>query len=143
MVPVSDRMAVMKGTLDVLVLTAAGGNAREAGIALGMTSELTNAVSRVPGLRVASQTAATSLVNRSLGLADIGNTLGARMVLEGSVQTVGKQLRVAVRLVDVRAYSTLWAARFDGPVDSTFAVQDAARRAVVSAVAARALPRDQ
>jgi serine/threonine-protein kinase len=124
-------------SIAVLPLTAAGGNAREASIALGMTSELTNAVSRVPGLRVASQTAATGLVNRTLSLGDIGNALGARMVLEGSVQTVGGQLRVTVRLVDVRADSTLWVDRFDGPVDSTFAVQDAASRAVVSAVAAR------
>jgi eukaryotic-like serine/threonine-protein kinase len=127
-------------SLAVLPLTPAGGGAREAGIALGITSELTNAVSRVRGLRVASQTAAAGLVGRALTLADIGNALGVRMVLEGTVQSVGKQLRVTVRLVDVRADSTLWVDRFEGPVDSTFAVQDAASRAVVSAVAARAVP---
>jgi eukaryotic-like serine/threonine-protein kinase len=124
-------------SIAVLPLTAAGGGTRVAGIALGMTSELTNAVSRVQGLRVASQTAATGFVNRALTLADIGRALGVEMVLEGSVQAVGEHLRVSVRLVDVRADSTLWVDRFDGPVDSTFAVQDAASRAVVSAVAAR------
>ena len=144
--PVSPSAAAASGaaipnqSIAVLPLTTAGTNTREASIALGITSELTNAVSRVQGMRVASQTATAGLVGRSLTLGDIGNALGVRMVLEGSVQSVGKQLRVTVRLVDVRADSTLWVDRFDGPVDSTFAVQDAASRAVVSAVAARARP---
>jgi serine/threonine-protein kinase len=125
-------------SIAVLPLTAAGGGAREAGIALGMTSELTNAVSRVQGLRVASQTAATGLTNRALTLTDIGSALNVAMVLEGSVQTSGNRLRVALRLVNVRRDSTLWVDSFEGPVDSTFAVQDAASRAVVSAVATRA-----
>ena len=133
-------MPIPNQSIAVLPLTTAGTNTREASIALGITSELTNAVSRVQGMRVASQTATAGLVGRSLTLGDIGNALGVRMVLEGSVQSVGKQLRVTVRLVDVRADSTLWVDRFDGPVDSTFAVQDAASRAVVSAVAARARP---
>jgi serine/threonine-protein kinase len=125
-------------SIAVLPLTAAGGGARESGIALGMTSELTNAVSRVPGLRVASQTAATGLTNRALTLTDIGNALNVAMVLEGAVQTSGSRLRVTVRLVSVQRDSTLWVDSFEGPVDSTFAVQDAASRAVVSAVGARA-----
>jgi len=127
-------------SIAVLPLTAAGGGARESGIALGMTSELTNAVSRVQGLRVASQTAATGLTNRALTLADIGNALNVAMVLEGSVQSAGNRLRVTVRLVSVRRDSTLWVDSFEGPLDSTFAVQDVASRAVVSAVAARAIP---
>ncbi len=136
----SSSIGVVSPSIAVLPLTAAGGGAREAGIALGVTSELTNAVSRVPGLRVASQTAATNIATRTpaLPLADIGGALEAGMVLEGSVQTSGSRLRVTVRLVNVRADSTLWVDSFEGAVDSTFAVQDAASRAVVSAVAARA-----
>ena len=127
-------------SIAVLPLSAAGGGAREAGIALGVTSELTNAVSRVQGLRVASQTAATNIATRTppLALRDIGNALDVAMVLEGTVQTSANRLRVAVRLVNVRQDSTLWVDSFEGPVDSTFTVQDAASRAVVSAVAARA-----
>ena len=132
--------APARQSIAVLPLTTAGGGVRESGIALGMTSELTNAVSRVQGLRVASQTAAAAISGRNLALADIGNALGANMVLEGAVQTSGNQLRVTVRLVDVRADSTLWVDSFEGRVDSTFAVQDAASRAVVSAVAARVVP---
>jgi len=128
-------------SIAVLPLTAAGGGSREAGIALGMTSELTNAVSRVQGLRVASQTAATGIASRTpaLALGDIGNALDVGMVLEGSVQTSGNRLRLTVRLVNVRKDSTLWVDSFEGAVDSTFAVQDVASRAVVSAVAARAV----
>ena len=127
-------------SIAVLPFTTSG-DTREAGIALGMTSELTNAVSRVQGLRVASQTAATGIARRTpaLALADIGSALGASMLVEGSVQTAGTKLRVTVRLVSVRRDSTLWVDSFEGAVDSTFAVQDAASRAVVSAVAARAV----
>ena len=126
-------------SIAVLPLTTAGGSAQVAGIALGLTSELTNAVSRVQGLRVASQTAAAGLTDRTLSLSVIGSTLNVGMVLEGAVQTSGNRLRVTVRLVSVRQDSTLWVDSFEGSVDSTFAVQDVASRAVVSAVAARAV----
>ena len=138
-VPPTPVAAPLSASIAVLPFTT-GGDTRDAGIALGMTSELTNAVSRVQGLRVASQTATTNIARRTpaLALADIGSALGVGMVLEGSVQTSGRQLRVTLRLVDVRRDSTLWVDGFDGAVDSTFTVQDAASRAVLSAVAARA-----
>jgi TolB-like protein len=124
-------------SLAVLPLAAAGNGPREAAIAAGVTSELTNAVSRIPGLRVASQTAAAGVQRRAPALAQMGAELGVSMVLEGSVQTSGERVRVSVRLVSVANDSTVWVERFEGPATDPFVVQDAAARAVVVAVGAR------
>ena len=129
--------AVLGRSLAVLPLAAAGGTPREAGIAAGVTSELTSALTRVPGLRVASQTAVAGVQRGSPALAQVGDDLGVSMLLEGSVQSVGEQLRVTVRLVSVANDSTVWVDRFEGPIANAFLVQDAVTRAAVAALAAR------
>ena len=130
--------AVLGRSLAVLPLAAAGGTPREAGIAAGVTSELTSALTRVPGLRVASQTAVAGVQRGSPALAQVGDDLGVSMLLEGSVQSVGEQLRVTVRLVSVANDSTVWVDRFEGPIANAFLVQDAVTRAAVAALGARA-----
>lgn len=124
-------------SLAVLPLEAAGGGSREAGIAAGITSELTNAVSSVPGLRVTAQTAAVSARGRASTLPSIGVALSVSLLLEGSVQPAGERLRVTVRIVSVGNDSTVWVDRVEGSVGDTFAVQDAVSRAVVSALGTR------
>jgi serine/threonine-protein kinase len=124
-------------SLAVLPLSAAGNGPREVAIAAGVTSELTNAVSRIPGLRVASQTATANVQRRAPTLAQVGAELGATMLLEGSVQAAGDRLRVSVRLVSVANDSTVWVDRFEGPIADPFAVQDAAARAAVVALTTR------
>ena len=122
-------------SLAVLPLTAA--SPRDASIAAGATSELTNAVSRVPGLRVASQTAVAGERGASRQLAVIGASLGVTMLVEGSVQTSGKNVRINLRVVKVSNDSTVWVDRFDGTTDDIFAVQDAASRGLVVALSTR------
>ncbi|MEK9499537.1 protein kinase domain-containing protein [Gaopeijia maritima] len=65
----------------------------------GIQDDLQTRLSGVPGLQVTSPATAEALVARgaSAGAAD---ELGVRWVVEGSVGTLGDQLRVNVRLVD-------------------------------------------
>ena len=123
-------------SLAVLPLSS-GGSQRDAGIAAGVTSELTNAVSRVPGLRVASQTAVAGVRGTNRQLAVIGANLGVTMLVEGSVQTSGKNVRINLRVVKVANDSTVWVERFDGTTDDIFAVQDAASRGLIVALSTR------
>jgi serine/threonine-protein kinase len=118
------------------VLPLGSSSSRDAGIAAGATAELTNAVSRIPGLRVASQTAVAGTRGTDR-LTTLGTLLGVTMVIEGSVQTSGKNVRLSLRLVKVSNDSTVWVDRFDGTTDDVFAIQDAAARAVVVALSTR------
>jgi eukaryotic-like serine/threonine-protein kinase len=131
---------VRRQSIAVLPLTSTTGEARDAGMATGLTSELTNAVTRVAGLRVASQTAASTIRQRAQTPKEIGALLDVTMLLEGSVQRAGDRVRITVRLVNVVNDSTLWADRFEGTASNVFAVQDSLARAVVSAVSIRIVP---
>jgi eukaryotic-like serine/threonine-protein kinase len=121
----------------IAVLPLTPTSPRDANIAAGATSELTNAVSQVPRLRVASQTAVASARAGNQPVTTIGATLGVTMLVEGSVQSSGKRVRMTLRLVKVSNDSTVWFERFEGTTDDIFALQDQAARAMVAALSLR------
>ena len=50
--------------------------------------------------------------------------LGARHVLEGSLQLQPERLRMTAQLIDAATGAHLWAERYDRPPDDLFAVRD-------------------
>ena len=136
-VPADTALATSTRSIAVLPLASAGGDQGDAGIAAGLTSEITTAISQVPGLRVASQTAATAVRERYNTPGDIGRVLDVAMLLEGTVQRQGDRVRVTIRLIDAANDSTVWAGRFDGATGDIFAVQDSLTRAVVGVLTTR------
>jgi TolB-like protein len=117
----------------------AAGSGRE--LADGLTESLTNAMGRVPGLRVASRTAAAGAQRLAGGPADIGRALGVAKLVEGTLQRQGDAFRVTVRLLDARDGFTEWSQTYDRPVARGFAAQDEIANDVAAAVAWRmALP---
>ena len=65
---------------------------------------------------------------------DIANKLGVRYVVEGSVQFVGRRVRVNAALNDTAARSELWAEQFTGSLDDIFTLQDEIATAIVGSV---------
>ena len=55
----------------------------------------------------------------------VGRALQVGHVLEGTVQRDAERLRVSTQLVEVASGATQWSERFEQPVDSGFALQDA------------------
>jgi serine/threonine-protein kinase len=103
-------------------LRAAGDDTMAAAVATGLESELAGAISRLPSYRVAT----------GRGPATAG--AGADLVVEGVVQRAGGRLRVSLRVVEVRGDSVVWATQHAAAVDSAFALQDVATRAVTIAL---------
>lgn len=60
--------------------------------------------------------------------------LGADAVVDGSVQTDGRRIRVAARLDDAASGAQLWNDRFEGALDDVFAVQDTIRRRIAESL---------
>jgi TolB-like protein len=89
----------------------------------GMAEELIHALTRLPGLRVASRTAAFQFKGRTVEVSEIGRQLKVDTILEGSVRKAGSRLRVTARLVETRNWYELWSERFDREIDDVFAVQ--------------------
>ena len=99
----------------------------------GMTEELIDKLTKIPGLRVPSATSSFyfkgKLWPRSDGpsqptIADIAKTLGVAYVLDGSVRKSGARLRVDVRLIRADNGYVVWSETYDRPFDDILMVQD-------------------
>jgi eukaryotic-like serine/threonine-protein kinase len=97
----------------------------------GLAEEVLNALTQVPGLRVAARTSSFSFKGRTVDLAEIGATLRVATVIDGSVRRSGNRIRVTVRLVDVADGAQRWSERYDRELADIFDVQDEIARAIV------------
>ncbi len=98
----------------------------------GITEEIINTLTKVPGLRVISRTSAFAFQGKDLEMTEIGRRLRVGTALEGSVRKAGDRVRVTSQLVDTEDGYQLWSKRFDGELSDVFAVQDEIAAAIVS-----------
>jgi serine/threonine protein kinase/tetratricopeptide (TPR) repeat protein len=98
----------------------------------GMTEELIHALSRIPQLRVASRTSVFNVSRKGLDIRTIGESLGVKTVLEGSVRRAGNRLRISVQLVDTRSGYHLWSEMYDREMQDVFAVQNEISQAITA-----------
>ena len=108
----------------VLPFTNLSASADDAYFADGITEEIINVLASVPGLRVAARTSCFALKGKTEDLRVIGERLGVRHVLEGSVRKAGPRLRITAQLTGARDGYTLWSERFDREMTDVFALQD-------------------
>ena len=130
-------------SLAVLPLTSIGPDTQDVYLAAGITAELTSSLSRIPGLRVASQMQATDVRQKGGDIAAVGKALRVATVLEGTVQRDGKRLRLTARLVRVSDGLTLWSDLFEREATDLFKVQGALARAITNALTPELAPADQ
>jgi transcriptional activator of cad operon len=90
----------------------------------GMTEELIDRFSKIPGLRVPSPTSSFYFKGKQIAIAEIAKTLGVAYVLDGSVRKSGARLRVATRLIQADSGYVVWSETYDRPVDDILMVQD-------------------
>ncbi len=100
----------------------------------GLAEELLNALSKIEDLRVAARTSAFSFKGKNANVGEIGEKLGVRNVLEGSVRRSGDKLRISVQLVNASDGYQLWSERYDREMKDIFDVQDEIALAVARAL---------
>ena len=109
----------------------------------GIAEELLGALCGLSGLRVVARSSSFQFKGRTVDSREIGRTLGANHLLEGSVRKAGSQVRVAARLVDAREGLELWSERFDRELTDVFAVQGEIAQAVARAMRLRLSSREE
>ena len=97
----------------------------------GITEEILSALASIPTLKVASRTSAFALKGKSLSIAEIGQLLNVRTVLEGSVRRMNQRVRITAQLVNTADGYHLWSERYDREVEDVFAIQDEIARTIV------------
>src|SRR5712664_32412 len=90
----------------------------------GMTEELIDKLSKIPGLRVPPPTSSFYFRGKKVKVADIARSLGVVYVLDGSVRKSDSTLRVAARLIRADDGYVIWSDTYDRPLDDILMVQD-------------------
>jgi transcriptional activator of cad operon len=90
----------------------------------GMTEELIDKLSQIPGLRVPGPTSSFYFKGKKIKVADIAKSLGVVYVLDGSIRKSGDTLRVAARLIRADDGYVIWTDTYDRPMDNKLKVQD-------------------
>ncbi len=93
-------------------------------LADGVTDDLTTDLSRVPNMFVIARTSAYTYKGKPEDPRKIGEELGVRYLLEGSVRRLGDTVRVNAQLVATETGAHLWADRFDKQLKGLSAGQE-------------------
>jgi transcriptional activator of cad operon len=102
----------------------------------GMTEELIDKLSKIPGLRVPSPTSSFYFKGKQIPVADMAKSLGVVYVLDGSVRKSGSMVRVAARLVRADNGYVAWSETYDRPFNDLLWVQDDIAGEVTKALSA-------
>jgi serine/threonine-protein kinase len=135
-VPWRATAPVARRSVVVLPFVNASSDPENEYVSDGVTDELIDALTRVPGLHVPSRSSSFAFKGSQLGAEAIGDSLGVQLVLEGSVRRAGNQLRITTQLSRVGSGSVIWSGRYDRELRDVLALQEEVARSILGAVEA-------
>ena len=89
----------------------------------GLTEEIINTLSSIPGLKVIARTSVMKYKETSKSVGEIGRELRVGTILEGSVRKAGGRLRITIQLIDVGSESPIWSQKYDRELEDVFKIQ--------------------
>jgi transcriptional activator of cad operon len=90
----------------------------------GVTEELINRLSRLPGFKVPSSTDSFYFKDKQFPVAEIARRLRVNYLLDGSLRRSGDRLRVTARLIRAADGYVVWSENYDRSGTDKLAVQD-------------------
>ena len=100
----------------------------------GMTEELIDRLSKIPGLRVPPPTSSFYFKDKKTPVSDIARALGVAYILDGSLRQAGHTIRVAARLVRADNGFVVWSETYDRQSEDVLKAQDDIAAEVVKAL---------
>ena len=100
----------------------------------GITEEITSALAKVPGLTVIGRSSAFQFKGENKDLRAVGQALGAKNLIEGSVRKAGNQVRITAELINAADGTQLWTQSFDRKLTDIFAIQEDIATAIAGAM---------
>ena len=133
----SDRASLPlpdKPSIAVLPFSNMSGDPEREYFADGMVEEIITALSRIRWLFVTARNSSFAYKGQNVDVKRVGQELGVRYVLEGSVRRSRNRVRIAAQLIDVGTGAHLWADHFDGLLEDVFDLQDKVASSVAGVI---------
>ena len=112
-------------------------------LADGITEDVIAHLSKIRALKVIADTSVIRFKVRRHSLKEIGATLGATIVLDGSMRRVGDRVRVVAKLINVETDQHLWAETYDRQLSDIFSVQTDVALQIAASLKAELSPDEQ
>ncbi|MBI4907960.1 MAG: hypothetical protein HY820_30320 [Acidobacteria bacterium] len=109
------------------------GNASDEVLVDGLAEELTTVLAQSKDCRVAARSSAFQF-RGNRDVRSIGEQLGTRFVIEGSVRREGERLIVTAQVIETGTGYHLYAGKFERPVDEAYAIPGEIGRTTLTAV---------
>jgi DNA-binding winged helix-turn-helix (wHTH) protein len=126
-------------TIAVLDFANVTGDPDVAWLSAGIAETVTSDLDAIPEFSVVDRWRVVHSACRTAGsLRDLGDAVGAALLVTGGFQRIGPQLRVTARLVDVARGEALADAKVDGRLEDVFSLQDGIVAAFAREIGVRA-----
>jgi adenylate cyclase len=123
-----------KPSIAVLPFVNMSGDPEQEYFSDGITEEIITTLSKVPHLFIIARNSVFTYKGKSVKVQQVGQELGVRYVLEGSVRKAGDRVRITAQLVDATTGGHLWSERYDRDLKDIFALQDEITIKILTAV---------
>jgi len=123
-----------KPSIAVLPFDNMSGDPEQEYFSDGITEDIITGLSHTKGIFVIARNSSFTYKGQTVRIDRVGQDLGVRYVLEGSVRRGGDKVRVTAQLIDAHTGAHVWADRYDGTLEDIFALQDDITAKVLSAV---------
>ncbi len=100
----------------------------------GLSEEILNLLAKIPELKVIARTSSFAFKGQTGDIRGIGQQLGVKTLLEGSVRKSGERVRITAQLIDVSDGAHIWSETYDRTITDIFAVQDDVAAAIIDAL---------
>lgn len=125
------------GSLAVMLFKNLSKDEEQAYFCEGFSEDLISALSRFRKLFVVAGNASFAYRDKSKSPKEIGEELGVRYILEGSVRKLGPKMRISANLISAERENTVWSNNFDTTIDEIFNIQDELVETIVSTLVGR------
>ncbi len=138
--PATEQAAIIpeaKASIAVLPFDNMSGDPEQEYFSDGISEDIITDLSRLSNLAVISRNSSFTYKGTAVKMQQIGQELGVKYVLEGSIRKAGNRIRINAQLVDANTGHHLWAERYDRELVDVFALQDDITGQIVTALSVK------
>jgi adenylate cyclase len=133
----SALLLVGRASIAVLPFSNLSGEPEQEYFSDGITNDLITTLSKFPELLVIASNTIFTYKGKPVNIEHVGQELGVRYVLEGSVQKAGAKVRINAQLIDATSGFHIWSEHYNRELKDIFAVQEEIVHTIVGKLAVK------
>jgi non-specific serine/threonine protein kinase len=137
------RATPKKKTVAVLYFENLSGAKEDEYFRDGMTEDIVTELSKIARLEIYPRSEMLQFRDKPVTAPEVGEKLGARYVLEGSIRRAGNRLRITTQLVESSTRHSVWAERYDRHMEDVFAIQEEISLSIAKALEITLSPQEE